>query len=218
MLSSNSVNHPTLRLKDKTPFVQRANKFWRRQSKIIFSSMVVVGALTFAILSKIDNVYTATTLIAVDTSAGQIIVTPGNTSGFQLASSLVDSEVAILRSYETTRRAIRDVPPPPDPQSGQITAFAGLRSLISTAAARPTDGQHAETRIIMDLVERTTVERLGQSFIIGINVADTSPDRAAELANALADSHLTAQRQTSSATAQAAEATLATRVATLPPT
>ncbi|CAN0579574.1 unnamed protein product, partial [Ectocarpus sp. 12 AP-2014] len=115
-------------------------------------------------------VYTATTLIAVDTSAGQIIVPPGNTSGFQLASSLVDSEVAILRSYEATRRAIRDVLPPPDPQSGQITAFAGLVSLISSAAARPTDGQHAETRIIMDLAERTTIERLGQSFVIGINV------------------------------------------------
>jgi uncharacterized protein involved in exopolysaccharide biosynthesis/Mrp family chromosome partitioning ATPase len=195
--------------------VRRANNFRRRQSKIILFSTAVFSALTLASVIHIDALYTATTLIVVDTRAEQLTAAPGNTATFQLANSLVDNEVEILRSYETMRRAIGSLGAPTDQQTNRTTLLNGFISLISSTAAKSPTRQSLETRTIVDLTEHTVIERLGQSFTIAINVADPSPERAATLANALADGHLAERRQTSLATARAAEAALATRVADL---
>ncbi|MEO0382051.1 MAG: GNVR domain-containing protein [Pseudomonadota bacterium] len=191
------------------------NNFRRRQSKIIAISIAVTGALTLAIVTHIDALYTATTLIVVDTRAGQITAAPGNTAVFQLANSLVDNELEILRSHETMRRAIGDLGAPTDRQANPTTLLNGLVSLISSTAARSPTRQNSETRTIIDLSEHTVIERLGRSFTIAINVSDPSPERAATLANALADGHLAERRETGLATARAAETAIATRVADL---
>lgn len=215
MLTLSSINHPQLRSRDKVSLVQRANNFRRRQSKIILLATTVIGALALAIAMHIDTLYTATTLIVVDTRAGQLTAAPGNTAVFQLTNSLVDNEVEMLRSYETMRRAIGDLGASTDYQTNQTTPLNGFISLISSTAIRSPTRQNSETRTIVDLSEHTLIERLGRSFTIAINVSDPSPDRAATLANALADGHLAERRETGLATARAAETALATRVADL---
>lgn len=215
MLSAFSTENPELSLRSKTPLAPRAKNFLHRQFQIIFLSIFIVGVATFAILSKTENMYTATTLVAIDTGADQLIASSGNTSVFQLASSLVDSEVEILRSYDTMRQVISDLPTSAHASTNQSTTFGGLASLIASATARSTDAPYNETRMVIDLVERTTIERLGHSFVVGVNVSDASPERAAQLANALAESYLYVRRETRLATVHAAEAVLATRVSDL---
>lgn len=194
---------------------QRAKNFVHRQSQIILLSVVIVGASTLVILSKIGNMYTATTLVDVYTGADRLIASSGNTSIFQLASSMVDSEVEILRAYDTMRRAIRDLQASPDASTNHSTTHGSLASLISSATARSTNVPYDENRMVIDLFEQTTIERLGHSFVVGVKVSDASPERAAELANALAESYLNARRETRSAVASAAETALATRVSDL---
>lgn len=177
--------------------------------------MAIVGVLTTAILSQVQETYTATALIVIDPGTHQLTATPNDVTVFQLANSIVDSEVAMLRSYEIGQRAISATQPVADLHSQQSTVMGDVVSLVTSAVAREQNRIGYEIQTAMDLLDRTTIERLGQSFVIRVDVSDPSPERAADLANALIDAHLSARRETRFTNASVAETALATRVADL---
>lgn len=160
---------------------RRALAALRRNLWLILLCSLLFGGLgaTFALLQA--PYYVARASIIIDPRVNEGMDPPAPTA--VLADALVvDSEVEVLRSGELLRRVI-----------DRLGLVATKRKELETDGAQIPPEEVLRQELVESLAKDFEIEREAQTYIIRISARADDPARAADLANALAESYFEAQ-------------------------
>src|SRR6185437_1852423 len=107
--------------------------------------------------------------------------------------AIVESQVSVIQSVAVLQRVVNELKLYQDPEFGPHASL--LDSILSIFSAPAPTNQSAEDIAKAKTVEfladkRLKVARQGLAYIIGIDVSSESPEKAAKIANSVADSYL----------------------------
>lgn len=167
----------------------------RRQARLILITIFVCVALAFLFLARATPLYTATALIAVD-PAGRSLLDPQDTqrTAANTADARLESEVEILRSSSLALDTIRDM-------ELYLTGEFGVSLSLTDRAKQAIGLELPEPPTGLQLLQATlgrfndamSVRRRGLTYIVGVSFTSQSPARAAEVANAHAQTYIRRQ-------------------------
>ena len=181
--------------------LKAALAFTRRRWKTIFLTALGVLILIGLAASQLDRRYTASTLLIVDSRASQLV-------GFDAVADAVSSglaieaEVEIARSPPVVERVIRSLElwkspefAPRAPLLERLLVTAGLSDPVTEALPDSWEKFSERQRLsVIDAVQRSLeVQRRPLTSLIDISATAKSPDLAAAIANATAESYLAEQ-------------------------
>lgn len=168
----------------------------RRQLRLIIVSFVVVVMVAALVVFSLTPKYTASALILVDPAQKNLLdPNSANTSGVS-ESSRVESEAEIIRSDSTLLEVINDQKLVSDPEFGvSLGLRAWLTGILRISDVKLPTGKEALHQVLANLQKAVHVERRGLTYLIDISVDSDSPDRAATLANAIANAYIHDQVQ-----------------------
>ncbi|MGB3242949.1 MAG: polysaccharide biosynthesis tyrosine autokinase [Sulfitobacter sp.] len=204
---------------------------WLRKWLVLATTLVFACAFLFSSLTQ-DPIYTANSTVMLDPREQQVISSQEQVvSDLKLSNPILESEVALLRSSTLVKTVVLEIgldrfnaldPALAKPsltrritrtiRSG-IDALVGSRDaetpenapLVSAEVAR-------ENRIVSAVRDGLVVRRVGDSYVIEINVSTIDPVLSAEIANVLAENYIEEQLADRQRVAQDATRWLATQV------
>lgn len=167
----------------------------RRQMRLIILTIAVFFGAALIYLFSATPVFTASTLILVD-PAQRNLLDPSEqlASPASAANARVDSEVEILRSDATALGVLDDHGLVRDPEFGpQISLMDRVLRAIGFEIEAVASGEVLVQGVLRRFQNAVSVRRVGLTYIISVSVESEDPDRAAGLANALAETYIAAQ-------------------------
>lgn len=186
--------------------------FLRRQYVVILAVTLLSLALALVYVINAPARYTATATLIIDTRKNQLFQQQSVVGDIPIDSGAVESQVEILKSETIALSVIRDLRLMDDPEF--IGSGGGLVGALTGWV------QSAGPRSEFDLVRRAaetfssqlTVRRVGLTYIMEIGFRSLSPDRAAQIANAVADAYVTDQLEAKYQATRRASAWLQDRI------
>lgn len=183
-----------------------------RSWRLIVGWLVLVLAVTWAVLSVWPRSYTAETLVLLDPRNQPNLHLDEVLAGFAPDDQTLSSEVLILQSPGLAAGVIGDLALAEDPDlnpaasAGQgfwallvpegvyqrLFRSAGLAVNQTPEAAL----ESVEVQVLQAFADRLEVERAGRSHAISIAFTSSRPERAADVANRLAERYLESQLST----------------------
>ena len=197
--------------------------FWRRW-KLILSTASVIAAVTYIALLVVTPRYTATVQVLLDPGNQKLLGAASIMPELSLDSGNVDSQLSLIRSTNLLRRVVDQTKLTQDPEFG-ASARSGLFSLLTSWLS--SQQQEAESKAapsssnaiapdvlaaIGHLRAGLEVTRLQRTYVISIAVTSEDPNKAALLANAVADAYVVDQLNARYETAKTAANWLAQRM------
>jgi exopolysaccharide transport family protein len=159
--------------------------------------------------------YTATSQVMLDVRKEQVADMSAVLSGLPADSSVVDTEVEVLKSRSLAARVVKQLKLDQDPYFNPNAAGAtGVSSWLPwikkavapTAAVGSIEAQRQSEQIVDRLLGGLKVRRSGLTYLISVDYTHTDPAEAAKISNAFADLYLTEQLEAKfDATAKANE-------------
>jgi polysaccharide biosynthesis transport protein len=172
----------------------------RRWLVIVVTLALLAAAIVFVLLATPR--YTAMATILVDPRRSSVIDT---NNGQQTSSNpatddiTINSQVSLMQSVAVLQRVVDNLNLANDPEFGPHPSILDpIKRLFITRALVP--GQSAEDvakLLTLDFLtrKRLKVTRQAMTFLVDINVSSESPEKAAKIANAIADSYFYEQVQ-----------------------
>ncbi|MDX6751026.1 AAA family ATPase [Geminicoccaceae bacterium 1502E] len=168
---------------------------WRRKLLIAVILAVGIGGSS-AFASLFPRTYVARTLLLIEPAAGE-----GAGLGAAIDSAAIDSQVQVLSSRSLAREVVSSLGLEEDPELlGAAPGFvAGLLAPLRAAwtllaPPRPGGGgSDPAVRHIDGFLERLEVSREGKTYVIAVAFASADPDKAALVANAVAERWIVGQ-------------------------
>ncbi|ODT78899.1 MAG: hypothetical protein ABS76_22410 [Pelagibacterium sp. SCN 64-44] len=160
----------------------------RRQAALIIAATALALLAAAASLFLLTPIYSATALLLYD-PAGTALLDPEAPAPISSASenARIDSAVELMRSDALLLRVIAAEDLTSDPEFAPRGFFPGQGNDVGADAAL-LNGTLARLR------NAVSVQRRGTTYLIAVEARSQSPARAAELANALAQAHIEAER------------------------
>jgi capsular exopolysaccharide synthesis family protein len=186
----------------------------RRQLRLILLvSALVIGAAILYVVS-VTPVYTARSLIMVDPTQQNLLEADDTMRRAPMIDNArVDSEVEILRAPATTLAVTQSAGLVTDDEFGpSVSFFEEIRLRLGLGADEPPSGPALLQAVRQALQDATTIRRIGLTHLISIDVTSTSPEKAAYLANLMAQTYIDAQVDTKIAASQSARDILSRQV------
>lgn len=194
----------------------------RRLGLIVLVCLLGCG-LSLGLLGLVPRTYEARALVLIDPDRSRPGDPPGLAGG-ALDSAMVDSQARILASRSLARDIVlnlRLIEDPefraPLPSPGRFLATAWERLAGAPAADALTDpldtGEDPVGELVDRFLERLVVAREGKTYVIAIGFRSAEPDKAARIANAVAEHYLLAQLASKVDSAQRSADWLAERLA-----
>jgi len=167
-----------------------------RQWPTMFYVLLLAFALAAIYFFTAQPKYTATAELYVDTHKTQLLQQQQTLGADAPADpSLINSQVEILQSENIAQAVIKDLHLLDDPEF--TGPSAGLIGSVVTFIARLTPGagppqsQYVLTRQALErFAKALTIKRLGLSYVMEIDFQSIDPQRAAKIANAIADAYV----------------------------
>jgi exopolysaccharide transport family protein len=164
--------------------------------------LVIVG-LAAALTMTMRPVYTATAQLMIDKPADRLLTQNDSQqylSQSALDTSIVDTEVEVLRSPGLAESVVRDLrldrDPEFNPELAPPGALARVADFLRSPFSRPqASGASDEARspVAAALAQHLRVSRIGTSYVIRIDVTSRDRVKAARIANAFVANYLKAQ-------------------------
>lgn len=152
------------------------------------ASGLVLG-LCFALLSK--PLYTSSAKLLIEPK--QPIELSQQPSGNDtIEAAYVDSQVEVLNSGSVLARVVqsRNLTQDPEYASPEPGFLQSLRALGSNAQAEPLAREALINKAIDNLRRQISVKRAGLTYVLGVSVTSSSPEKSADLANAVTEAFL----------------------------
>ncbi len=176
--------------------------FLRRRYPIILAATALTLALAGLYIAFTSPKYTGRAVLLIDTHKTQVFEPQQSPLGdLPIDSSTADTQIEVLKSENIGLSVIRDLHLDSDPEF--ISPSPGLIGWITDLATRliPSGGgapggpqPSADFRRIRTalwvLESRLSVRRTGLTYAIEIDFQSLNPDRAAQVANAVADAYV----------------------------
>jgi succinoglycan biosynthesis transport protein ExoP len=174
----------------------------RHQMPIMIVFMVLTMALAALFLFTTVPTYVATASIVIDARKAQLLnPQSASRSEVNVDTSMVQTEIELLKSDNVSRAVINQLNLTQDPEfAGGPSGFIGslidrvfsIFSIFSTPSAK--DENLARTqlakRVLGTFEDKRTVTRVGQSYVMEISVQSVNPQKAAKIANAIAEAYI----------------------------
>lgn len=175
----------------------------RKRLGIILAVTVALTALVMVAVFQMTPLYTGQSLVLLDTQKTQVVDVQAVMSGLPADSATVDSQVEILRSRSIARRVIEKLDLTADAEFNSELAPESvlvwldprvwLRSLLSGAGTPRTEEEKREAMmngVIDAFLAREKISRRGLTYVIQIDFSSERPEKAAAIANAIAETYV----------------------------
>ena len=183
--------------------------FLHRQYSVIALAIAIMIALGAIYLFTTPPTFTSTADLLIDTSPIRLFQQQSMMSPqAQVDTGTVESQVEILKSDGIALAVIQKLNLAQDPEfidgSGGLigTVLSAIEGLFSSSG--PMSEATATRVAVKRLQSRLQVERLGLTYIITIGFTSLDPNRAASIANAVADAYIDDQLELKFQTARRA--------------
>lgn len=206
--------------------------FRRRSRLFIAVALIIVAAVVLVTFQQTPR-YTATANVMIDTRKRQVSDIQEVLSGLPADSSVVDTEVEVLKSRSLAERVVSDQHLDQDPEFNKslqpknpvvavLTApIDGLKDLLSShapgAGAAELKATKTHEAVVDSVLSRLKVRRSGLTYVIDVSFESENPVKAAQIANTFASLYLTQQLQDKYEATQQANQWLNQRLAELEP-
>jgi len=194
---------------------QTLRTLWRRRI-LIAVCMALVTGVTWAYTTRLPRIYTATTTVMLNTRQPRVIDLKEVMSQAAPLFLTVTSEVEVIRSRTVAERVVDDLKLLEDPElnpslrpqrqgSDLLRSISSLfEELKSSIAGRPAEKPVDEAQrqrdirsaVVGAVVGGMDVSVIPQSLVIRISFRSTNPEKAARIADAIADAYLVEQLET----------------------
>lgn len=196
--------------------------FCRRQYRIIIGLLLLTLLLAVGYLMVVRSTYTAQATILIDTRRVQL-QPQSMFSEAPVDAPLVESQVEIIKSDDIARTIIKNMNLASDPEfvryGGGLLGNAqyylyGLLELLDFGGG--SDAQEAiDRRVLREFSRNLSARRVGVTYVIEVSYRSAYPDRAAKIANAVAEAYIADQLNAKYLAAKRASDWLAERIAEL---
>jgi succinoglycan biosynthesis transport protein ExoP len=173
--------------------------FVRRQYKVIALATLLSLALGIGYVFTAPPRYTASAVMVIDTHRNQVFQSQSPMGDLPVDSETVDTQIEIMKSENVALNVIKDLHLDEDPEftspsPGFLNSAIGLVTGMLTFWM-PVDheppSEFARTRAALGTFQsRISLKRMGLTYSIEIDFQSLSPDRAAQVANAVADAYV----------------------------
>ena len=166
-----------------------------RRRWLLLGCMLLAGLAGMGAIAAITPVYDARALLVIEPDGGRTgatVATPSQTPD----SASVDSQVQILASRSLAREVIGQLGLASDTElTGAADGGAGLLGrLLPASLARPKPPDAAPpVDVVGRFLERLAVKREGKSHVIAVAYRSGDPEKAARIANRLAERYMAGQ-------------------------
>jgi len=164
--------------------------FIRRHLAImLLTFFVMIGAAVLYLVTAAPT-YTATAKLIIDAKAPPIDVSS--------ASTMVESQIAIIKSESLARVVIRKLDLAEDPEFGAQSG--GLRGMVKSifrllGLIEPETEFSVMRRALRSFDRKLSAKRVGPTYIVEITFDSGNPERAAQILNTVAETHIAAQME-----------------------
>lgn len=170
--------------------------FLRRQYQLILAVVAVCLCLGLGYFIATPSSYTATATLVIDTRKNQLFQQQSVIGDIPIDSAAVESQVQIIKSETIALAVIKQLRLVDEPEFGGAPGLLGsaiewLGNLFGADRSRSEFDRLRRTT--ESFADRLTVRRVGLTYIIEISFRSLSPDRAAHVANAVADAYVVDQ-------------------------
>lgn len=185
----------------------------RRLTLIIATTVLVVGAAA-TIAFTLTPLYSASALVMVDPSAKNILDDSAMSGASAAADNArIDSEVELARSDNILIKVIQREQLLSDKEFGvSIGLTARLLSFLGVPIPDLPTGEEALNQSLGKLRNAVSVQRRGLTYLISIQVRSEDPQKAARLANALAEVYIQDQLSSKVSSAMASLSVIQSRL------
>ncbi|MDA9527644.1 MULTISPECIES: AAA family ATPase [unclassified Bradyrhizobium] len=173
---------------------ERVTDVLRRQWPIIAVCVGVSLALVIVYLATTQPMYTANARIMMDTRQAQVLDKDSNASSALIDTGYVDSQVEIINSDDLILSVVRRLKLTEDPEFNGSSP--GLLSLIIGKATslfgsrEPASQERIEHAVVEQVQKSLRTERVLTTYVLSLSYRSRSPDKAAKIANAIANAYL----------------------------
>ena len=137
--------------------------------------------------------YTANAMLMIDSKRIQLFQPQSMFNDLPVDASTVESQVEVLKSDTVALAVIKKLNLSDDPEFiGPAGGLIGsLFSLFDLFGSNAPSSEFALTRHAVEVFQnRLSIRRIGLTYVIQISFRSYSPDRAAQIANAVADAYI----------------------------
>ena len=164
---------------------------------LVVLGLVLAAAVALTMIQKPK--FTATSAVMMDPRQIQIFQTtqsPNVSGDLSVSTEAVATQVQVLTSRGMAERVVealhldQDVTladPPPGLKAKLMRVVGKPLGLWQPRALTP---QERHQSVVDQVLSRLDAQRLGLTYVIGVKYTDASPERAAQVANAYADSYI----------------------------
>jgi polysaccharide biosynthesis transport protein len=173
---------------------QSVLEFVRRQYMVVAFATAIMVALGLIYVLTAPARYTATADLLIDNQQIHLFQQQSMFNDVPVDTSAVDSQVEIMKSENIALAVIKqlhltEVPEFVNPGGGLIGTL--LSSVTNLFASNGPVSEFALTRSAVHVFEsQLNIRRVGLTYIIEISFTSLSPDRAAQIANAVASAYI----------------------------
>lgn len=184
--------------KGPTVDLREMARILRRRWRAVLMPAMVLGGLASAYVITATTLYTATSTVLVDPRRANVV--EGNQqvlTNFGTDDATIESQTLLIQSVTILQRVVDKLKLAQDPEfTPKPGLLDPLRNLIHDP--KPLDGSAdaARARSIDILARRMKVTRQGTTFLVDIAVSSEVPEKAALIANAIADAYFEEQVRT----------------------
>jgi exopolysaccharide transport family protein len=177
--------------------LREMGRILRRRYKMMALPAIVLLGLAITYLLFATTLYTATSTVLVDPRRANVVETNQSVlSNFGTDDATIESQTLLIQSVAILTRVVGKLKLTEDeeftPKPGLLDPVKSLfRSSGPSDGASPEDA--AKSRSVDILQKRMKVTRQGTTFLVDIAVSSRSPQKAAAIANAIADAYFDEQ-------------------------
>ncbi|WP_210189211.1 polysaccharide biosynthesis tyrosine autokinase [Bradyrhizobium erythrophlei] len=190
--------------------------FVRRQYPIFLVTMLITLALGAAYLVITRSTYTAQATIIIDTRKLQPYSSQNSLfTEVPVDSPAVDSQLELIKSDNIARSVIRDLHLAQEPEFSRYGGgFVGNLLYYFYQLFEPGDESQdeIERRALREFSNNLSAKRVGVTYVIEISYRSALPERAAQVANAVAEAYINDQLDAKYQSARRAGDWLSTRI------
>jgi succinoglycan biosynthesis transport protein ExoP len=183
----------------ETVDVERLIAAFRRRFWLFLAVAGLIAAAVLFVMLRQTPLYTASANIMINTRTEKVVDSQAVLSGLTADTSVVDTEVEILKSPQLAELVTDELKLSQDPEFNPTLKKPGLIGGLlggnnaARSSALPGAAEAEKQAVIAAVGERLAIRRVGLTYSINISFKSESPTKAAKIANAFADAYLQSQ-------------------------
>jgi capsular exopolysaccharide synthesis family protein len=173
----------------------------------LFSAVAVAIVLAAALLTfQATPKYTATANVMIDPRQEKVTNSEAVLSGLPPDTTVVDTEVEVLKSRQLAERVVKSLNLEADPEfNPRVAKPSGVKALIAgvtdmfrapdPAKLSPLEAQKRHEAVVDRVLAGLSIKRAGLTYVINVSYESASQEKAAEIGNKFAELYLLEQME-----------------------